>query len=379
MKKVTMVKKETKVGTRKIETTDCFPLSILDNIADEMFLPVPCMDGVKIKADGKAVKIKNKLIQEKEFKKINGYYRITVDNKLLTIHRLVALTFVKNDNPFIYNVVNHKDGNKLNNHFINLEWISQKENILHAQKKGLKNDFLKIYIRDVLNNKIHLFTNIREAEKFVKTRLINREWIENLPPFLLVKNRYEIRLNNEDWYYKEGLPFVSKRSKVYYVYYKDNNPFLINTNKRELMKELRKINEMFDSSNLSVIRPFVDMPTIFFYDIKYNKTLKFKEVLNILKPSSIIRIRSRLKYSNWALVENRIFASKTEMNKEEIDKIVRTSIRNSIEITNGSEKIRFNSIIKTAKYLKVDEKTITKHLKTNTPLGNWSIKQVTLV
>ena len=32
--------------------------------------------------------------------------------------------------------VNHKDGNKLNNHYSNLEWCTHTENMLHSSKQG---------------------------------------------------------------------------------------------------------------------------------------------------------------------------------------------------------------------------------------------------
>ena len=51
------------------------------------------------------------------------------------VHRLVATCFVPNPNK--YNVVNHIDGDRLNNDFRNLEWTTQGGNLLKAQLTGL--------------------------------------------------------------------------------------------------------------------------------------------------------------------------------------------------------------------------------------------------
>lgn len=71
--------------------------------------------------------------------KENGYVYIELniegDVYYKRVHRLVAETYIPNpDNKLM---VNHKDGNKSNNHFTNLEWVSGSENNIHAIENGL--------------------------------------------------------------------------------------------------------------------------------------------------------------------------------------------------------------------------------------------------
>ena len=72
----------------------------------------------------------------------NGYVVVsckTVDNirLYLHVHRLVMMVF--NPNPdYAILVVNHIDGNKTNNCIWNLEWVTQKENVAHAFRIGLR-------------------------------------------------------------------------------------------------------------------------------------------------------------------------------------------------------------------------------------------------
>lgn len=86
------------------------------------------------------------LIKSKRYDKVltpkdnwDGYKRIQIWDKgkcsMVGYHRVVAETFV--DNPNSYNIVNHIDGDKSNNHPDNLEWVTQKQNIHHAWKTGL--------------------------------------------------------------------------------------------------------------------------------------------------------------------------------------------------------------------------------------------------
>lgn len=64
---------------------------------------------------------------------------LSVDGKSKTflIHRIVALEFIKCDNPDSL-TVNHKDGVKTNNCRENLEWLTIADNLKHARETGLR-------------------------------------------------------------------------------------------------------------------------------------------------------------------------------------------------------------------------------------------------
>lgn len=65
----------------------------------------------------------------------SGYYRHKMNNKYYKDHQTIADYFIGKKPKGL--TVNHKDGNKLNNRYENLEYITIAENIKHAIENGL--------------------------------------------------------------------------------------------------------------------------------------------------------------------------------------------------------------------------------------------------
>lgn len=135
----------------------------------------------RVKSLQRKVKNKNgyRIIKEKilcNYKNNNGYYCVNLRKEcnidIRLIHRLIAEYFIPNPNN--YPIINHKDGNKLNNKIDNLEWCTQQHNIREAFRLGLnkytykenfKNNPKTILQFDKNNKLIKKYTSIREANR----------------------------------------------------------------------------------------------------------------------------------------------------------------------------------------------------------------------
>lgn len=108
--------------------------------------------------------------------------------KLFKIHRAVAESFIPNPNN--YPMINHIDGNKLNNYVDNLEWCTNQYNIQHAVQMGLLDNSLsklkelnkqnrkRIKGINIKTQQVIEFQSIQEAGKFLNDQIKTRHIVE---------------------------------------------------------------------------------------------------------------------------------------------------------------------------------------------------------
>jgi len=121
------------------------------------------------------------------------------------VHLLLARAFVVNDDPINKIYVNHRDGDKLNLDLSNLEWVTSRENVIHAVNANLRPDNIPCEVRNVKTGAVKNYSSISEgmrdiglkgAIKPIK-RVLNGTVVPNL--FL---GLYEFRTDGKsDWYY----------------------------------------------------------------------------------------------------------------------------------------------------------------------------------
>lgn len=185
---------------------------------------------------------------------LNGYMIVNTFRGSLTetlpVHRAVALAWVHNPDPGSFSVVNHLDGNTLNNHRFNLEWTNYSGNNLHAINNGLRYDNIPCKIRDYYTGEIHYFSSISQAKQFMG--IDESRASERLKPKLIGKllaDRYEFKFANEQtpWFYENRSSLIKPSRYLVTVTNEDGNVSEITSN-RKMLKEY----QLYDSEDKSI-------------------------------------------------------------------------------------------------------------------------------
>ena len=145
------------------------------------------LPGYAISKDGTIIDIRKGIIINRPtenkvdnftYERISLYDQATSSTRSYLIHRLVATTWLENEDYFRYPVVNNKDRNRANYHVDNLEWISYSANARHTLTSVVNtlNDISynsKFTIKNIETNKIKHFDSMSELTRYLGINKIN--------------------------------------------------------------------------------------------------------------------------------------------------------------------------------------------------------------
>lgn len=151
----------------------------------------------------------------------NGYLKVYMrdfdgKNHCVKVHRLVAETFIPNDDPSkdtVDHIISGESG-KLNNSVDNLRWISRRDNIQKAYRDGMCNRRIErqkreIYLTDLYTGDEKYFNSIGEAAGYIGVHYTTLS--HSLSDGTIVKKRYVVENTGRE----EILLYDSKFEETY--------------------------------------------------------------------------------------------------------------------------------------------------------------------
>ena len=142
-----------------------------------------------------------------------GYWCVSITDSLvqtsrdITLHRLLGLAWIPNDDYVTKSILNHKDGNKLNCRLDNLEWVSFKRNVDHAVENSLNKCSFGCRVRSYLTKEVKEFPSLSRAAEFMGMGpRVALSAFTKIRQHVLINGEFEVRLGSDQtpWFY-EGL------------------------------------------------------------------------------------------------------------------------------------------------------------------------------
>lgn len=309
-------------------------------------------------------------------------------NYNIRVHRLMCLAWLPNEDFINKPIVNHIDGNKINNKLENLEWCSYTHNSNHALDTGLTNTRVMMKTRDRFTGKVQIYNSIVDLASIMSYAGRSALDFENKLPGYLYKGRYEVKRYEDDtpWFYENNdVSFTNKRS-IYTIkvidkatgeisVFNSTDTFLRHYNLKgtktgnNLDSAISLLKTRNDKLEISYVRNAIKGP-YYLHDIIEKKTIVFEAMHEVATYTGIginelkLDASRKLKYIynkkwiiNWSSTYD--LAEYTEKDKR-VNKVL------IIDTNNGTERIA-GSMKEAARIVGFEFRTIVNRIKTGEP------------
>ena len=325
--------------------------------------------------------------------KLGNYYRVTVydpffkKNVNRSVHRLVAMAWVPNDDFVEKNVVDHIDGNKYNNIASNLRWVKNGENTAYAvnstdsrwvlmniETNEIKHfyslqqvaDFLKIVKSRLAANKMPIYVESKEKGKWIIDDSENFSNFGLNKPITGLNNKsiYQLIIDGElEKVYENIMDLLRDHGKQGRLSLKDTKKYI-----RDYYKRQGKTAVIIEIAPVKSKGPYYAKNMKTGEIVKANTIWELSQKLNIPESTLIPRFTYKYGYP----IDNWIFKRATDKRFPK-PKIIPNK-KKKIKATNGNETKIFESMREAAKFFNRDRKTILKRINNKTELDGWKIE-----
>ena len=241
---------------------------------------------------------------------INCYSADSKKIRKIPIHRLVALSWIPNANPLIYNIIDHIDANKFNPNSTNLEWVTHRENNDSAVALGLMKQAACCRVKNIETGEIIAFPSILKAYKYIG---ISKSPKHFLNPEKVIRGKYLIKLQSDktEWTDK---PTTGKAPHAKIVIYSGTEHIGTFNSYAHiykhfnltgwLPKSIRTFKQMVNINKWTVVEEYPAKQSIQVYDIKADEILSFSNMSTAAKVLNVPRctiVSAIEKGERWAI------------------------------------------------------------------------------
>lgn len=307
-------------------------------------------------------------------------------------HRILAYTWLSNDDIYNRTLINHKDGIRSNNDLSNLEWCTSQENMRHATDSGLLTKVEPVKVRNVDTGKVTNFKSFETMrEKFPVITVRNICDLNNKLPGHLWGGQYEVKLHldNTPWYYEEhDVKDFNRGKSIFTITVKNKESNVVKTyNNVKMFAEAygviykditlktiaRRVQETFPTLQVTYTRNDLKGPYYVWDNVKRElhafASLRELSLFTNIPQSSLRKdISLRRKYiydQRWYIINSTSVKGLNEY-------VHKKPVGIRLEVTNCStnEIVIATSIKHAVRLTGLDEKTVRSNIG-NTKVKNW--------